>query len=1159
MLGALALALGGMETARGQYAVTGTTAGGGNNITGSGLLGSLVSGDGTLSAGGFDKLNLSAGSFAIGSGTDTVTFTTGNNTLLSSGTIGADTGFSAVVFEGNPTHETISTGLTSLILGGAGTPDTGSGGGDGGNGLYIHSPSGSSIDTISIANSGVMTGGNGGTASANYSSGGYGGDGINLSAYDSISNVNISNHGTISGGLGENGGPGGYGGYGGSGIFVSSGTVNGISIVNSGEILGGDSVSNINYHSSTIGSGGQGIYLYSSYDYENVSVSNAGTIAGGRGGDGGKYSYAGEGGDGAFFEGYYGINGVTVGNSGNILGGNGGMGTDLAYDSGRGGDSIEINTQEGFLQNISITNSGNIFGGNGGTGGNEAYGGDAGNAVYILSHDDNIANVTIKNSGIIRGGNGGNGDDANFLNGGWGGYGVDIIASGNVSNVSIANTGSILGGNGGNSGYGLEAINIAGTQDGISGVSITNSGDIIGGIGGSSASQNASHGGGGILLRSNDDVDNVMLANTGRIIGGNGGISTALSRLSGGGSYGVDIEGGGDMHNIAITNSGLIQGGNGGAEVDMDVAGVSGGINVRANGVLTNLSLVNTGNVIGGNAIGSNYTAGTAVNIFGNPIGSADSNIVVSNYGTLQGGSGINGATAGAGVTLETSNAVLNNWGTISAGGGANAVGISVQGLNNTVNLNGHSSVNGLIAASSDSNNVLNLNFTGLSPQAIAALKAQIAAQGNTQNFTGSFTVRGVTYNVDPMVIHINATSYQASALTPNQFAIAANLDSFAVNPTGDMLTVLNTVDASGDPASAFEAFSPQKYQIFGDIAFATQNSLSLGIDERLNNLRDGSENIDTMGIGGDNATTTAGFSKDGKDNKNVVVPEAKGSERRWGFFASGDVLLGNFDARQNMQESKFDTAGLILGVDGRINENWVIGALFDYQHTTADMDSIGSEARVDSYGGGIYSGYHNGGYFANGLVTYGHNDYDSTRVIAFPGLTRFASSNTSGDQEGANLDGGYDFKINESLTVGPIAGLQYTHLRVDGFNEYGAGSASLAVDSQDADSLRSRLGFRADFHKQIGREVAFAAEGRAEWQHEFLDDSRDISASFLGSGLGSFAVGTTKPERDAALVGGGINFTVRDRMTIFVDYNAQVGQESYFEQSVKGGLKFSF
>ena len=59
------------------------------------------------------------------------------------------------------------------------------------------------------------------------------------------------------------------------------------------------------------------------------------------------------------------------------------------------------------------------------------------------------------------------------------------------------------------------------------------------------------------------------------------------------------------------------------------------------------------------------------------------------------------------------------------------------------------------------------------------------------------------------------------------------------------------------------------------------------------------------------------------------------------------------------------------------------------------------------------------------------------------------------------NLDGGHDFHFG-ALKVGPLAGLQYTHLSVDGFQESGI-AADLSVHGQDSDSLRSRLGGRME------------------------------------------------------------------------------------------------
>ncbi|MDD5350637.1 MAG: autotransporter outer membrane beta-barrel domain-containing protein, partial [Chthoniobacteraceae bacterium] len=186
-------------------------------------------------------------------------------------------------------------------------------------------------------------------------------------------------------------------------------------------------------------------------------------------------------------------------------------------------------------------------------------------------------------------------------------------------------------------------------------------------------------------------------------------------------------------------------------------------------------------------------------------------------------------------------------------------------------------------------------------------------------------------------------------------------------------------------------------------------------------------------------------------------------------------------------------------------------------------------------------------------------NNYESDRNVDIPGFSRTANGRTSGSQYVLNLDGGYDHPVAKDLTVGPFAGLQYVHMDVNSFTENGAGAANLALNDQAMDSLRSRLGVRLELRKEITPSWVAASEVRVAWMHEFANNDRAIVARFSGSGLGSFAVRTDDPERNAALIGLGFNVTYRDMLTTFVDYDVQAGQSHYTEQIVKGGFKWSF
>jgi len=502
----------------------------------------------------------------------------------------------------------------------------------------------------------------------------------------------------------------------------------------------------------------------------------------------------------------------------------------------------------------------------------------------------------------------------------------------------------------------------------------------------------------------------------------------------------------------------------------------------------------------------------------------------------------------------------------VSPGGKAIQI---VNGNNNVISLRGHSTVNGLIAATGD-NNVLQLAFTGVNPEASKKLQAQLGTSLNGQPSSGTFVFRGVAYAYDPLIVVLSLSSYEGQARTANQRAIGATLDSFSVNPTGDMLNLINALDWSGNVPYALEQLSPQRYQVYGDIALANADFLTQGIDARLNNLRIGSESFDSSGLGVSassiqsrlgmsNHQKSVGTASMSKDGKSVELKDTVLVGKTWGAFISGDVIFVNVDGRPWQQDGNFTTAGVLGGVDAKINDALTAGILLGYNHADADLDQQNSSATVDTYSTGAYAGYHEGNCYANGLFTYSLNDYESSRVIDFPGISRTANGNTSGSQYMLNIDGGYDHPINSDVTVGPFAGLQYVNLGIDSFTESGARAANLALNDQSLDSLRSRLGVRLELRREIACRWIAASEVRLAWQHEFLNDDRAIVASFSGSGLGAFSVRTNSPERDAALVGLGINTTYNETVTMFADYDVQVGQSHYVEQIVKGGFKWSF
>ncbi len=425
-------------------------------------------------------------------------------------------------------------------------------------------------------------------------------------------------------------------------------------------------------------------------------------------------------------------------------------------------------------------------------------------------------------------------------------------------------------------------------------------------------------------------------------------------------------------------------------------------------------------------------------------------------------------------------------------------------------------------------------------------------------------------------------TSNQKATLGPINQGIAGGNNSANFNAVLNALT--NNVGNQAALGTALDTLSPEKLQIFSNVAFDNFGFIARQVDNHLATLRYGQGGFDTSGLqvvdpsmpstlsqiksrllafspapsSGGLINDTAGPVLGGvkmTDSKEMQGVAPVTDQNRWSSFVSGNVILANVGSDPDVSNSHYTTGGVMAGADYRIDDHWAVGGLFGYEHTSLTIDNNGSSGRVDSYSPGIYATYADHGWFANGLFAYNYNSYGESRAI--PVLNDSTHGSTTGNQYNANLDGGYEFKQG-NWTFGPTAALQYVHLDIDSLAESGVGG--LNIESQNADSLRSLIGGQVRYNwSWYGGKVVATPYLSASWQHEYLDDSRGITSQFAGTGLGSFTVNTTSPDRDSAVIDAGLNTQWNNAFSLFLDYQAQAGQSNFFAESIEGGAKVSF
>ena len=198
--------------------------------------------------------------------------------------------------------------------------------------------------------------------------------------------------------------------------------------------------------------------------------------------------------------------------------------------------------------------------------------------------------------------------------------------------------------------------------------------------------------------------------------------------------------------------------------------------------------------------------------------------------------------------------------------------------------------------------------------------------------------------------------------------------------------------------------------------------------------------------------------------------------------------------------------------------------------------------------------------WYIDGLAGLGWQTYKSVRVITLP-LSAIANSSYQGQGYRAYGETGYTLRLavleDTALEVTPYVGLGYLYAHTDAFAETGAGVESLSVQAMDTDSLATTLGARAATVWRVGDSV-FRPALRAGWQHEWLDASATVRATFEQA-PGSVMTATGAAFSRASFVGGaGITTDITSSIQVFANYDAKVNG-GYVGQVVSGGFHVSF
>jgi uncharacterized protein with beta-barrel porin domain len=421
----------------------------------------------------------------------------------------------------------------------------------------------------------------------------------------------------------------------------------------------------------------------------------------------------------------------------------------------------------------------------------------------------------------------------------------------------------------------------------------------------------------------------------------------------------------------------------------------------------------------------------------------------------------------------------------------------------------------------------------------------------------------------------VGADLFEAAQNTP-QRAAAVLLDAACEDLVSEEMAVdgvqselgrlaCNLADSSvsnDEAQAALQVTAWEEVATQGTFSVEVSNHQLLSLTGRLRALRLGATGFDIRGLA---------FNLDGRvvpasllvasadETSGTGVPPAM---KRLGVFVSGTMSFGDRDATSTEDGFDFTTVGITGGVDYRFTDSFILGVAFGYTSLDADLDADEDEVEADSYSVALYSTYYVGDLFLDFMASGGMADYKMTRniryVTATDSVDKTAFSDTDGTHYAFAFGAGYEFRVVRAI-FGPYTQVNYLKSNIDGFREQGAAEFNLEIGDQEVESLLSVLGVQISYPVR-GAFGTLLPQLRAEWRHEFKNDSRSLTARLINNPTGPVAViSSDDPDRDYFNVAAGVVAALTGGTTVALEYETVLGLEDITNHIIRARLRVNF
>jgi hypothetical protein len=256
----------------------------------------------------------------------------------------------------------------------------------------------------------------------------------------------------------------------------------------------------------------------------------------------------------------------------------------------------------------------------------------------------------------------------------------------------------------------------------------------------------------------------------------------------------------------------------------------------------------------------------------------------------------------------------------------------------------------------------------------------------------------------------------------------------------------------------------------------------------------------------------------------------------QWQAFALPFVSKLEQKSRGTQVGYNTRTLGVVLGVEQQSQTyaglTWGFHGVVGNKNSLTLKTADNANGSLQAWGLGMQMRYQpdpRAGVYLDAQGRIGLEKGDLKRTLMVGSYTSQQQGKWLGWTGTAEASGGYLWKLNQTLSLGPTLGLDYTLVTHPSITEHGTPGISLALEGSGLNSLRSSLGLRG----VIALNQKLNMDLQARWDQELLSNTVTQNARVLGYGNSAFSIKTMAVPRSALNLSGQATYEVSPKTTL--------------------------